>query len=38
MDYSALVRSITPIALTIPPANNLAATYIASPTTGLVNT
>jgi len=38
MGYSALVRSETPIALTIPPAVNLVASYIASPTIGLANT
>jgi len=38
MGHSALVRSATPIALTIPPTINLAASYIAGPTIGLVNT
>ena len=38
MGYSALVRSATPIALTIPPTINLAASYIASPTAGPANT
>ena len=38
MGYSALVRSATPIALTILPTVNLAASRAASPTAGLANT
>jgi len=38
MGRSAPVRSITPIALTVPPTVNLAASYIASPTMGPANT
>jgi len=38
MGHSALARPATPTALTIPPAINLAASYIASPTIGPANT
>ena len=37
MGHNALVRSATPIVLAIQPAANLEASYIASPTIGLVN-
>ena len=38
MGRNALVRSATPVVLTVPPAVNLVASYIASPAVTLVYT